>query len=728
MPTQAIVKVTDNVYPYAQLFDVEIMMIKDGYNRYINSLWQWIARILILEASTSPLKMSFAIENLPLGEYYVRFLPQPKMKGDDETSYNRNIFRLGVNKEEYSKSTGMSIYDVTTSSNKEIFLKGVWIQDNLESTNLNDVGIDVYRKQGDEVIKEREKFNNLGDLFWCQHLPSYLEPETEKWSSEQSPPITISSISESKTVPFPLTNYQGNTVGAVKIKASQRLQSVPPIIHDITKGKILKKIKCAGKVTSTSGNTINSINITTSPVFTYPSTNPEYPVPPNLLPAVSIESGDYIINTSNYSNPSQIGTVSSVSNGSLSFSGNLLFEKNDDFLVFTYGSSSFLPDIFLDLLTSENGGLWEIFKGYDHVDVTSLFKAKQYCYQKGYFWDGLIDTQTPFARWAFEQAKTCKLLPTRINGQYGLLPETENDTPVAVFNETNIIKDSYEEAIRPERETNLDRIVINYTDGFSELKPNTNIVIMYSEGGGKPIKQSFQEQQLNLYSITRPRQALEVGASVLKSARMQKRVISFKTSFNGLFINTGDLIIVQHKVSEIQDQKSGRVLEVINGASSVTLVLSTEFENYFEYGTYTFAFQALSKSVEVNTEDIFTDLGCSRPSSSPLLPNQLYVTGDGYLHIREGDPFVLSLTTSSESIYRVLSIDISEDYQCSITAVQWDESVFNLQNIYSEPSITEIMQKDLYTPERATDEPLRVKKQEWWMVTTDNNRIQVPPP
>jgi len=706
--TEKIIKTTQNTYPYGQLFDVEICMVRDGYSRRIYSKWQWLARILIIENSTSPLKMGFSVENLPLGEYYFRFLPLPRLTENYPSVGSKRIFRLGVMLPEYSENTGVIIYDPIEKRDREIYLRGSWVANNLSSGDFRSVGVDIYHRTGEDLFKEVTKFD--GTPFWyAKFLPAYVDPETETWSTDQSPAITITSVSEVVDTAFPeVTNYPNCAVSSVRIQASERIQTVPPIIHDIQKGRILKKIKYAGRVNSVYKSSpdpaVQDWVISNGDGYNLPTLQREDGSQP-----VYITLGDYIMNLTN----GAIGTVWGVNATEIGALGDMGLKAGDYFMIFTIESSSYFPDIYLDLLTSDKGGLFGLFRDYEHIDIISIYEAKKYCYRKRYFWDGVIDNQIPFSQWATDNAKTCKLLASRINGQYGLITEDGNHTPVAIFNETNIIKGSYQEVLRPSRETSLDRIVVSYIDGYSALKPLETIVIMHSPNGAKPNNTAvYQERQVDFPTITRPRQALEVGASILKSTRLQKRLISFKTSFQGLYVKAGDLIIVQHKVSEIEEEKSGRVLGLESFSEYVVITVSRPFESQFTSGEYSFAYHDLSQNV------VRKDISCYTQE-----PNKLVIFGTNDIYSVEiGDVFVVSRNSIVDTLFRVNSVTESEDHQCSIEAVEWNSEIHTLNDIYTEPPIASIRDEE---PDRISNDRLGVRKEEYfWETNNSFHRIK----
>lgn len=334
MADQKIIKTTQNSYPYGQLFDFEMMMVKDTKSRVINSKWQWVARIFILENTTTPLKMGFSVENLPLGEYYFRFLPLPRLQSNNSTYNNRKVLRLGVLREEFSEPTGVMIYDSTTKTNKEIKLKGCWVANDLKSGNMASKA-DVYHRTGEGLFNEISKFDNT-DLWYAKFLPSYVDPETETWSSDQTPPITITSVSELVNIPFPVTNYDQCSVFATRLQASERIQTIPSIIQDITKGRKIKKIKYVDKVHGINGNVITNGSGYTQPVLRRQ----------DLSEPVYIEEQDKILNL----RTGFTGNVFGVNATEIGIDTFIDLKIGDYFLIYTEESSSYFPDIFLDLI------------------------------------------------------------------------------------------------------------------------------------------------------------------------------------------------------------------------------------------------------------------------------------------------------------------------------------------------------------------------------------------
>ena len=695
-----ITKVTENSYPLGCLFDLEMMMVRDSKNRQVFSDWQWIARILIIENSQNVLKMGFSVSNLPLGEYYFRMIPKPRLQGD---TTDRPIYRLGVNTDEYEQHTDRIIYDPESGKDKNVRIKGCWLANNLKSGDMPSVA-DVEDFTGDELFEELENFDDT-DFWYARALPAYVDPETESWSTQSSPPIKISSVSEIVDVEFPITNYIGHSVVAYKLEASERMQSIPSLIMDIKRGRKLKKIKYGGVVNGVSGfNIINGVGYN-QVQLTDGVTN------------ILIQNGDLVIDL----RTGLSGVITNISASQIWLDRAIGLQEGDNFFVYTEDSSSYFPDIYVDLLTADNGGLGGLFKGYDHLDAASIFKAKQFVFRKGYYWDGVINNQIPFSRWASTEARASRLLPTRVAGLYGLIPEDELDVPIAVFNETNIIKNSYEEVIRPSRETELDRVVINYKDGYNVLKPQETMTIEYSEDGTKPNYTLYQEKVLELPSVTRPRQALEIGASILMSARLQKRIISFRTSIQGFYVNVGDLIIVQHRVAEIESEMSGRVLGIVSaGPGNRVLAVQNDVPAGIPPSQYFFSYYSNG------TDTVFQDMGFW---TEGLSQKQIAVSGNmmgqGLAELGPGDPYVVSKESSVDTVYRVTGISDNESYEFTIDAIEWDNNIFNLDTIYSEPTKEEILGTLDVPPDRTTTDFYRVKKEEYYPETSNaDDRIR----
>lgn len=359
------------------------------------------------------------------------------------------------------------------------------------------------------------------------------------------------------------------------------------------------------------------------------------------------------------------------------------WEEGDRFLVYYYGCSNYFPDIYVDTLTSFDGGLGNFIDADFFVDYNSIIESKIFCKVQGFYWDGQITEPTPWAQWATRESLGSLLFPSRIGGKFALIPEQKIRNPVALFNASNIIEGSFTEEFAERQDLNT--LIVSWKDGSDEKFDTKTITIqtLAAYNGEVPVV----EESLNLDSVTNYHQAEKVGQVYLKTRLLQDRAISFKTGLQGGYIQPGDLIYVQHLITEFDRECSG----FVNGGGCV-----------LENGTYTCNVK-ISAPVR---EGISTDTGyvaavfrlqdggiqTDLPVISYLEPtfqvNVLSITGlqvplQGPGENRNGDYICVTRVSEQRRIYRVNSIDPQPDGVVGISAVLWVESMLSPEGLIS---------------------------------------------
>jgi hypothetical protein len=474
----------------------------------------------------------------------------------------------------------------------------------------------------------------------------------EQVSSDRNAPCQLTTVCEivkpSDLGHSQMCDYKGLTLTAVNALASNRLQGDPSPNWFITKG-IIGRVHLAANVAngSSSGNTLTDL------------------------------TGNFISNgitTSHFLRnlDKQIESqITNVSSNSLTTATSLNWSQGDRYLVYDFDSLVYFPDIYVHTLTSKQGGLGSILPG-DYladffVDYPSIVKSRKFCVSNKYFWDGAIAQSIPWSQFATQESLGSLLFPSRFGGRFGLVPEQYNE-PVALFNASNIIENSYSEDYAPKQRLNC--VHVTFKDGSDKRFRERTVSIMTQAAfsGNEPL---FPES-LKLDSVTNEYQAVKVAQVYLKTRLLQSRTISFSTGLQGFGIREGDLIIVQHISTEIDKESSGFVTQVIDfGGGANRVRLSTPFKGGLT-GDYSASVLRLADG------SIQRSLGCQavRIEENGVFTNWLEIYGlsASLSASREnfsGDYVVIGKDITSRRTYRVSKIEPQEDGSVNITAVLW---------------------------------------------------------
>jgi hypothetical protein len=376
--------------------------------------------------------------------------------------------------------------------------------------------------------------------------------------------------------------------------------------------------------------------------------------------------------------------ITSISPNTITTAQSCNWSQGDRFLIYYYGCSNYFPDIYCDTLTSTEGGLGNFIDADFFVDYFSIIESKAYCMNSGFFWDGQITEPIAWAQWATRESLASLLFPSRIGGKFALIPEQKVATanPVALFNASNIIEGSFVEEFAERQDLNT--LIVSYKDGsdakFDQVTLTVQTVEAYN--GEVPVV----EESLNLDSVTNFYQAEKIGQVYLKTRLLQDRIINFKTGLQGSYIQPGDLIYVQHLITEFDRECSGFVqtagcVQQPDGTWICNIRLSAPVREGVTVGTgyvaaiFRLADGGLQTNLPVTSylEPTLQEVVLSISGLAvPLLP-----PGEN----RTGDYVVCTRISEQKRIYRVNSIEPQSDGTVGIGGVLWVKSMLEADGL-----------------------------------------------
>jgi hypothetical protein len=316
------------------------------------------------------------------------------------------------------------------------------------------------------------------------------------------------------------------------------------------------------------------------------------------------------------------------------------------------GSSSYAPDIFLDTILDGQNGIGRFAK-VGGVDLQGLVLAKRFCRQNGLFMDGVIAEQTPWRQFWAEVAPFSLLELGRVGGRETLVPAipcnsdgtiTREVTITALFNQGNILEDSYKEEFIDFGSNVQDLIAsVIYRDTETDgvFPRNRSVEVSRADvTETNAVRQTFDISQY----VTNRSQAILFGKLLCNQRRHIRRAIEFSTFPTDSVIEPGSYIYVaigQNQWDQVTTGmvEAGGVLntpigQVPNGSGLKALV-----------------YQSGSDVIQVDSVTV-TD-----GTASALAP---YV----------GRLFVLGATITRKRVFRVTEVQMDEEGEVSVRAIE----------------------------------------------------------
>ena len=626
-----------DTYPFGVVFAVYIQPAEDAQGNKIEfseSNWT-LLRTLFIRGNTEKVKLhSITFKNLPFKNYYFKFDPLTKDKlNEDRSDAGSLAFVLNSNQ---TINDGRAITDPYSVNN----MIRLTPSDNYVEFNSR------ASIEGRTVVIGGEISGAPSE----KEVRDNVDPRVGRrnTSSDSGAPVTIVNVTETVSAQLQNvdTSYPGIAMVGITLKASDAVSSATDLTLLIKEGRIVRNHLLAG--THQGVATTNSLSYFDEPLTTISG----------LTGGVS-----YVRNLETGAE----SNVKAVSPNSLTC--DIGFSPGDRFIVFNVGSSNYFPDIFVDFLINPSGGLGDRIDGDFFIDYPSIVKARRFCVANNFYWDGKIENRQPFATWATEQASFSRLIPMRLQGsKFALLTEDSNEPVSAVFNSSNILRGSYEEEMLPWTENSLNELVLIYTDGNSLVRSNTSVVVRTPALEANQV--NLTSITVNAPSITTQEQATSIAVSLFNAKRLQNKAVRFQTDTQGLFLAPGDLILVQHQLTEYDYDLSGYVTQVRDydsGTKSQSFQISREIL-LTDTSNYTLTIQKketgeILENLSFSLVQIDNETYISTPPNSldsTLAPNDLVVIGRNSLSNRK---------------FRIQNIKKNVKGEISIDGINWSEQI-----------------------------------------------------
>lgn len=192
------------------------------------------------------------------------------------------------------------------------------------------------------------------------------------------------------------------------------------------------------------------------------------------------------------------------------------------------------------------------------IDITALHAWAQFCTTEGLTFNGIIDGGQTTADILSAIARCGFGSPTWASGKLGIIWDGRNQSPVAAFGMSNIIKGSF--TVSYITENLAEEIIVKYINpdkdwGQDEVRVNV-------PGVTNPLRSST----VDLYGCTNQVMAGKFANYIAAQQYYRRRRITWDCDFEGFVCNRGDVVLLSHDLT--QWGYSGRV--VATGANTIT--------------------------------------------------------------------------------------------------------------------------------------------------------------
>lgn len=318
--------------------------------------------------------------------------------------------------------------------------------------------------------------------------------------------------------------------------------------------------------------------------------------------------------------------------------------------------SCWAPDIFLDTILDEENGIRAFVDAAsaESIDIGKLALSKAFCIKQRYFMDGVIADQRSWREFWSETAPYSLLELAKIGGKETLIPAvpttgdgtiTRNITISALFNQGNILEDSYREEFIDYGESTQDLIASIVYREQSSTEPfprNTSVTIKLKDTE----EQLASRRSFDLSAfVTNRTQAINYGMLLVQQRRHVRRAVEFKTFPTEAPVAPGSYIYVQMEENQWNDIHSGSVMD--DGSLNIPFA-SESISGFYDTLIYVPGQNVVKQTISYTN-------GQSAALSA--------YKGTGAL-------FVLGSKISAKRVFRVMEVAMEEEGEVSIRAME----------------------------------------------------------
>ena len=186
------------------------------------------------------------------------------------------------------------------------------------------------------------------------------------------------------------------------------------------------------------------------------------------------------------------------------------------------------------------------------IDLDSLVAWASFCNTEGLTFNAVLDGSQTAADILSGIAKCGFASPTWASGKLGVVWDARNQSPVAAFGMSNIIKNSFE--IRYITEQLADEIVVRYINPDKDWQQDEVRVVV--QGVDNPVRTTT----VDVFGCTNTAMAGKFANYLAAQQYYRRRRITWDCDFEGFVCQRGDVVLLSHDLT--QWGYSGRIVAV----------------------------------------------------------------------------------------------------------------------------------------------------------------------
>jgi len=326
------------------------------------------------------------------------------------------------------------------------------------------------------------------------------------------------------------------------------------------------------------------------------------------------------------------------------------------------GYANTAPDIFIDTVLDVQDGIGR-HASVHSVDLEQLAKGKKFCETNNLFMDGVIAEPVSWRQFWAQISGFSLLELAKVGGQDVLIPAvpyvqntgaiTRQISISALFNQGNIIEESYKEEFIDYGENTQDMIVtVIYRKSNAEdtFGTNTSVDVQFTD----VVESNASRKTIDASGfVTRRQQAILMAKFLCNSKRYSQRAIEFKTFPTDSPVFPGAYIYVELA----HNQWDGIYTGTIEDGGKLNLPVTTTIPDGTNYSMLVYTPDGGASSTQ-----LFTGVTVAN--------NQARVGNDfGAFQNYVGKLFVIGTVVNTKRVFRVTEVQMDEEGEVTIRAV-----------------------------------------------------------
>ncbi len=305
----------------------------------------------------------------------------------------------------------------------------------------------------------------------------------------------------------------------------------------------------------------------------------------------------------------------------------------------------------------------EYYRGVDRswIDTDAFYALAQWCDtlvpdgkggpEKQFVFNGTLDTEDQAWNVALKVAAMCRAWPF-FNGRQITVAIDKAATPVQAFTVGNILKGDFDETWldADQRVTEIDYTILDQSQNYAR----TPVCVADQQAGYR------MPLSVDGWGITSQSQVYRTGIHALTVNRLMPRSVEFPADLDALYCKIGDVIYVQHNNMAVN--QGGRVVAV-NGNK-----ITVDFDPPFDSPPYSVLVRTAS-TANGEYPTLYGVAGVGGRDITIALPDWVYVP-------QIGDVVMYGQTTQINDLYRIRTMQRSQDGQVRIFATAYDEDYY----------------------------------------------------